>query len=180
MPLDEAYLIWLYSQVGEVDNKNRAKTYWKLMRMLYEKEFTWKIPKDENRAQDGKDLRREFLRDTKTVLHSDRDIDWLEMPASFLEVLVALSWKLAFDGGGEQHERFWELIGNLGLIGCTDAHPPEDVIVDHILNKVMDRDYGTNGAGGLFPLQRNEKTNDQRKVELYYQAQAYLLEREPI
>lgn len=178
MPLDEAYLVWLYSQVGSVDIRNRSKTYWKLLRMLYSKEFTWVIAKDENRAHDGKDLRHEFVRDMQRVEGPIPDAQWMEMPASFLEMLVALAFRIAFDGGGEQPERFWELIKNLGLIDCTDANPPEDVIVDHILNKVIDRDYARNGAGGLFPLQRLPKNQkDQREVELWYQAQAYLLER---
>lgn len=173
MPLDETYFVWLYSQVGSVTLRNRSKTYWKLLRLLFKKEFTWRdIEKDGNRAQDGKDLRMQFLRETKTVVDED---GWLEMGCSFLEMLIALAWKLAFEGGGEQSERFWEMIDNLGLLECTDAYPPEDVIVDHILNKVIDRDYSENGAGGLFPLQRTDE--DQRGIELWYQANAYLLER---
>ena len=63
MPLDEAYFTWLYSQVGSVKNRNRAKTYWKLLRILHGKEFTWtNIEKDANRAKDGMNLRRDFLR----------------------------------------------------------------------------------------------------------------------
>lgn len=172
MPLDEAYFVWLYSQVGSVDNKNLAKTYWKLLRLLYNKEFTWTIAKDQNRAQDGKNLRAEFL--GETGLHVT-DRNWLDMEASFLEVMVALSWKLAFEGEGEPSKWFWELIDNLGLSECTDANPPEDAIIDHILNTVMERQYAENGAGGLFPL--NDSSVDQRGVELWYQLQTYVLER---
>lgn len=173
-PLDERYFCWLYSQVGSVETRNKAKTYWKLLRILYTKEFTWarKIDKDGNRAQDGKDLRTEFLRETKT------DVDepgWLDEPCSFLEMLIALAWKLAFDGGGEPAERFWELIDNIGLLECTDAFPPDPFIVDHILNNIVNREYAYNGAGGLFPLKKADQ--DQRNVELIYQAEAYLLER---
>lgn len=175
MPLDEAYFVWLYSQVGSVDNKNRSKTYWNLLRIFYGKEFTWlqKIERDENRAQDGRDLRREFLQETKTKTN---DRGWLEMPCSFLELLVALAWRLEFQSGEEsQSTWFWILIDNLGLTECTDTHPPDEIIVNHILDKVMNRDYAKNGAGGLFPLKR--ATEDQRDVELWYQAEAYLLER---
>jgi hypothetical protein len=173
MPLDEAYFVWLYSQVGSVKLRNRSKTYWKLLRLLFQKEFTWQgIEKDGNRAQDGKDLRVQFLRETNTVVDEE---GWLEMGCSFLEMMIALAWQLAFEGGGEQHERFWEMIDNLGLLDCTDAHPPDEAIVDHILNKVINRDYSPDGAGGLFPLQRTSE--DQRRVELWYQANAYLLER---
>ncbi len=173
VPLDEAYFVWLYSQVGSVKNRNRAKTYWKLLRLFYIKEFTWSdIEKDENRAQNGKNLRREFMRDTGVRMDEE---GWLEMGCSMLELLISLSYTLTFEGDGEPSEWFWGMIENLGLIGCTDASPPDESIVNHILDKVINRDYAPNGAGGLFPLRKTKQ--DQRKVELWYQAQAYLLER---
>lgn len=173
MPLDEMYFVWLYGQVGSVDLKNRARTYWTLLKFLYEKQFTWTdIENDENRAQDGKDLRHEFLRETGTPMDEP---EWLGMDCSFLELLIALSRTLAFEGGGEPKERFWELISNLGLLECTDAYPPDEMIVNHILDKVINRDYSRNGVGGLFPLKSADR--DQRRVELWYQANAYLLER---
>jgi hypothetical protein len=176
MPLDEAYFVWLYSQVGSVQNRNRSKTYWTLLRLLHEKKFTWtkKFDKDGNRAQDGKNLRREFLRTTGTALNKIDD-GWMDLDCSMLELFVALSWKLAFEGEGEPHEWFWVLIDNIGLTECNDANPPEKVIIDEILDKVIYREYARNGAGGLFPLQRTKE--DQRGVELWYQMQAYLLER---
>lgn len=174
MPLDEAYLVWLYSQVGSVKNKNRAKTYWRLLTLLYEQKFTWSpetMEKDGNRAQDGKDLRQQFLRETGTPL---TDPGWLDLDCSFLEMLIALAFAVAFEGGGTQEERFWEMIENLGLIDCTDANPADEAVVAVIVDKVNRREYGKNGAGGLFPL-AHAKT-DQRGVELWYQANAYLLE----
>jgi len=173
MPLDEAYFVWLYSQVGSVHNRNRSKTYWTLLRLLHKKEFTWskKIEKDGNRAEDGRNLRTEFLRETKTRV---TEPGWLELGCSMLELLVALAWKLEFEGGGKQADWFWVLIDNLGLMECTDANPPEEDIIDHILTKVIQRDYAPNGAGGLFPLK--DPQQDQREVELWYQLNAYLLE----
>jgi hypothetical protein len=67
------------------------------------------------------------------------------------------------------------MIGNLGLLGCVDADPPDESVISDIVDRVTDRRYATNGAGGLFPLQNAEQ--DQRKIELWYQANAYLLER---
>lgn len=172
MPLDEVYFVWLYSQVGSVKVRNLSKTYWHLLRILYRKEFTWaEIENDGNRAQDGKDLRRQFLDETGTKCDEP---DFLELGCSFLEMMVALAWQVAFEGGGEPAERFWEMIKNLGLIDCTDARPPDETIVDQILDKVIHRQYSENGAGGLFPLRNADK--DQRGVELWYQANAYLLE----
>jgi hypothetical protein len=171
MPLDESYLVWLYSQVGEVKNRNRSKTYWKLLRLLYMKEFTWSIDKDENRAQDGKDLRRKFLQQTDTVVDEP---GWMDLPCSVLEMLIALSWRLAWDGGGELQEWFWIMIDNLDLIECTDARPPNKNVVDVIFDRVIYRRYADDGEGGLFPLRHPDQ--NQRDVEILYQAQAYLLE----
>lgn len=173
MPLDETYFVWLYSQVGSVKLRNRSKTYWTLLRFFYQKEFTWdRIERDGNRAQDGKDLRHEFLRETGTPMDEE---GWLEMGCSFLELLIALAFKLQWDGGGECGYWFWLMVQNLGLEECTDAYPPDEKIVDNILLKVTNRDYAYNGAGGLFPLMN--PAEDQRDVELWYQLQAYLLER---
>lgn len=173
MPLDEAYFVWLYSQVGSVKNRNRAKTYWELLKLFHEKEFTWSIPLDENRANDGKDLRPQFLEQTDAELH---DPAWMDMSCSMLELLIALAGKLAWEADEmNQAGWFWHLIDNLGLIRCTDAYPPDPRLVDKILDRVIHRDYYPNGSGSLFPLQHPKE--DQRDVELWYQAQAYLLER---
>lgn len=173
MPLDETYFVWLYSQVGSVKNRNRAKTYWTLLRLLHKKEFTWSnIEMDENRAQDGVDLRLEFKREIGNDLS---EFGWMDYGCSMLELMIALSIKLAFEGEGETSDWFWVLIRNLGLIECTDANQPDPHIVENILDKVIERDYAPNGAGGLFPLEFSNE--DQRDVELWYQAQAYLLER---
>lgn len=174
MPLDDDYLEWLYAQVGSVDNKNLSKSYWTLMKFLYTKEFTWSyIEKDGNRAQDGRDLRRQFLADTG--LSTRGDPGFLDYGCSFLELMIGICVKLEFQSDMSVREWFWVLIENLGLKRCTDANPPDQEIINHILDKVLNRQYAPNGAGGLFPLQQPEQ--DQRDVELYYQGEAYLLER---
>lgn len=173
VPLDETYFVWLYSQVGSVKNRNRAKTYWVLLRLLFQKEFTWSnIEMDGNRAQDGIDLRYIFRDETGTDLN---EAGWESYGCSMLELLIALSTKLAFEGEGEAKDWFWVLIDNLGLIECTDANPPDPNIIGEILDQVIGREYAPNGAGGLFPL--TDSHEDQRDVEIWYQAQAYLLER---
>lgn len=173
-PLDEAYFVWLYAQVGETESKNLANTYWKLLKLLYTKPFAWILERDESRAKDGTDQRMEFLRETDLVVDEP---GWLDQPCSVLEMMIALAWKLEFDStnGEDQAYWFWQMIKNLGLIEFTDAHPPRKEVVDEILDRVLYREYAPNGKGGLFPLQRSAR--DQRTVELAYQGEAYLLER---
>lgn len=179
MPLDEAYFVWLYSQVGPVDTRNRSKTYWDLLRFLYKKKFIWSkhMERDGNRAQDGKDLRQVFLNETG---HPPPSPDWLYDDCSVLEMLLALAQKIAFESLDEDVNSafwFWRMIENVGLYEFTDANPPTKETVDLVFDRVMLREYEKNGYGGLFPLQHHQsRDDDQRNVELWYQGQAYLLE----
>jgi hypothetical protein len=92
-----------------------------------------------------------------------------------LEMLVGLSRRLSIQGGGEPREWFWHLIENLELEEYNDETPIPQREVDEVLERVIWRLYKKNGRGGLFPLRRT--TDDQRRVELWRQLNAYLLER---
>lgn len=181
MPLDDEYFTWLYSQVGEVDNKNLATRYYTLLGLLHRKEFTWSrknrtLARDENRALDGINLRREFMREMGI---DEVDPEWLNLPCSMLELMISLAFKLEWDSVDRtQAEWFWQLVKNIGLEECSDAYPPHPQIVEDILDTIIDRRYASNGAGGFFPLRHTD--HDLRTVELHYQAQEYLLELEPI
>lgn len=169
-PLDELYLTWLYAQVGSVVEKSPSQTYWKVLRKLYTKEFVWIVPNDDNRADDGRDLRVDFL------TYEDLDVDrhWMDMPCSMLELLIGLARRLAFEVDGEARTWFWRLMENLGLDKYNDNTLVPEHELDRILDEVIWRTYNRRGHGGLFPLRRSRQ--DQREVELWYQMQAYLLE----
>jgi hypothetical protein len=170
--IDREYFKWLYSQVASVYIRNSARTHWKMLRQFFTKEFVWFVPNDDNRIQDGKDLRYEFLQ--------EEDIDnpgetWLDMPCSMLELLVALSRRLSFEAEGEPRDWFWELIDNMGLAHINDQqyddlHKEE---IDAAMDRIIWRNYEPNGQGGLFPMLSPKQ--DQRKVELWYQLNAYLI-----
>ncbi len=171
-PLDELYLSWLYSQVGSVKLKAPSKTYWTLIRQLYTKEFVWLIPNDDNRVEDGRDLRYEFI-DSEGI--GDVDPDWMTIGCSMLEMLIGLSRRLSFEVEGEPRTWFWHMIETLEIF-CTDNDYDKKHYrkVDETLNQVIWRTYSPDGSGGLFPL--TDTTQDQREVELWYQLSAYLLE----
>jgi len=168
-PLDELYFDWLADQVG---SGVPPHTYRKMLETLFFKEFVWSVPNDDNRAADGKDLRREFLEDTGIT---DAPEDWMWLGCSILELLIALSRRLAFEADGEPREWFWELIGNLTLDRFIDNGRVPKQAIDDILECVIWRTYKEDGTGGLFPLRFSQE--DQRHVELWYQMSAYLLER---
>lgn len=168
--LDDGYLSWLYGQVADVRTRKSSKTYWDLFRQLYSTEFVWLIPNDDNRAADGKELRREWAAEVGI----NPDPEWLALECSFLEMLIGLSRRISFETDEEPEYWFWHLLDNLGLHGFNDRshYSPEEVQTR--INTVIMRTYDPDGCGGLFPMQRTRE--DQREVELWYQLSAYLLQ----
>lgn len=173
-PLDELYLNWLYGQIADVGVDSPSRSYWNLATLMYRKEFFWFVPNDDNRAEDGKYLRCEFIEDQGWD-ERDVDPDWMALGCSMLELLVGLSRRLSFQAEGEPREWFWVLINNLGLRYNDRRRIPVD-LVEEVLDNVIWRTYGTDGHGGLFPLDRPRR--DQREVEIWFQMSAYLLERD--
>jgi len=168
-PLDDRYLTWLYSLVGNVELKTPSRTYWSLLRQLYTKEFVWFVPNDDNRVEDGRELRYEFA----DIIKDDA---WMSLGCSMLEMMIGLSRRLCFEGDGEPHIWFWHMIDNLGLTKFNDKRYNDDIAdeVDEILQRVIWRNYEPDGNGGLFPLTRAH--DDQRTTEIWYQMNAYILE----
>lgn len=172
-PLDELYFEWLYGQVASLKAKNPRRTYWNLCRIIFRKEFVWFVPNDDNRIADGLDLRNEFLEERKI---RRPDPHWMNLGCSMLEMMVALSRRMAFEADGDPPEWFWEMIDNLGLY--DDFNDREDIsteYVEEVLDRVIWRQYEYNGTGGLFPL-KNPRRN-QKNIEIWYQFSAYLAER---
>lgn len=176
-PLDDAYFEWLYRQIGSVNNRNPARSHWNLMRTLYTTPFVWSVRNDDNRSEDGVDLREDFFRETGFPLEY-QDHEWLSLECSVLEMIVALSRRVAFEDEhlGSPVEWFWRLIDNLEMLHLTDNVFDDNAKreVERRLRKLINRTYGKNGHGGLFPLRH--ATQNQRSVELWYQMAAYLLE----
>lgn len=170
-PLDELYFIWLYSQVGDPDIKNPARTYWRIFKHLFTKEFVWIVPNDDNRIEDGRDLRYEFVGD---LALKKVDQDWMKLGCSMFELLVGLSRRLAFECDGEPRDWFWHLMENLDFRQHNDRSTFDIAQVDEILDRVIWRTYDYDGRGGLFPLRHADR--DQRKIEIWYQLNAYILE----
>lgn len=171
-PLDELYLEWLYSQVASLRSRNPERKHWALLRQLYSTEFVWFVPNDDNRVEDGRDLRHEFLEDEGLT---DVDPEWMDLGCSAFEMMLGLARRLSFEAEGEPREWFWRLMENIDLASDNDQTHNEKK-VEATLKRVIYRTYKRDGSGGLFPLKHAEE--DQRDVELWYQLCAYLLEAE--
>jgi hypothetical protein len=170
---DGAYFSWLISQI-EVRS---PKSYTHLFAKLHETEFVWIIPNDDNRIYDGLDLRTEFVDGTHGwKLEDVMRLDIMtEKGASVLEVLIALSRRVAFTCDGEAPWWAWELLGNLGLFRFPNPLSKKKAErVDEILEALIWRTYRRDGKGGFFPL--TEPLEDQTKVEIWYQLNQYAME----
>ena len=97
------------------------------------------------------------------------------MGCSYLELMIGLSRRLAFETSGDARVLFWELIRNVGLRDCNDKYKNDlDTLVEEVTDQITHRTYAPDGRGGFFPLRRPEE--DQTNVELWYQLCAYVLE----
>lgn len=164
--VDYEYYNWLIKKI-HIPNE---KSYLDLFERMHNVEFIWTVPNDDNRVQDGIDLRDEFL--------NIRGGGELNLGgATCLEVLIALSRRMAFiaDGGHRSHQWAWVLLKNLRLHRFSDPLTPERMNrVDEILHNLVWRNYHADGRGGFFPLQNPEV--DQSKIEIWHQLNAYVSE----
>lgn len=172
-PLEEMYFNWLYTQVASVEFPTPSNTFLTLFRDLHAVEFVWLVSGDDNRAEDGLEVRKDFLRQARL----DQDPPWLSIGCSFLEMLIAFSRRAAFDVDFRSpREWFWQFLDNLELADLCDARSGVSRKVSTTLDRVIFRTYRNDGRGGLFPLER--PNHDQRKVEIWYQFCEWLVDQE--
>lgn len=169
---DQKYFEWLVAQI-EIPEVN-THTYNELFVRMHETEFVWTVPGDDNRVQDARDLRPQFLED----MHAGKALrKKFGSFVSVLEVLIALSRKVAFTAGGYPEFWAWQLIENLRLDKAYDPLTEGTMNkVDSILETLIWRTYQRDGKGGFFPLSPDWVGEDQNKVEIWHQMNAYVNE----
>lgn len=154
------YFEWLCKQISVP----AGRTYENLFDHLNSREFVWFVPNDDNRIEDGFELRYEYYGRVNRA-HA----------CSVLEVVVALSRRVAFVTSSDEHAWAWTLIENLGLHKMTDPMSRRKYMqTEEIIDNLIWRNYHIDGSGGFFPLAWPEE--DQTKVEIWYQMHAYVHE----
>lgn len=174
----KAYFLSLCVEVGTDQEKHECYAF---MWHLHKKPFSWFVPNDDNRAEDGKHLREIFA---DNML--GEDCPCLDGPCSVLEMLVALAIRMEDilhvpNEPSKVDVWFWEFIDNLELdvFKDRDRYQDEKALANsRKLDMFMSRTYHPDGRGGLFPLKRPE--TDQRNVEIWYQMMSYLNENYPL
>ena len=148
--INDEYFDWLCEVV---DSKRFSKhvSYRKLLMHLHNIEFTWFIPYDDNRADDGIMLRRKYA-----LAHHDEELsDYISGPCSVLEMMAALAIRCEesiMDDtlfGNRTGQWFWGMIRNLGLSPMNDSNFDAE-FVDDVIARFLNREYEPDGKGGLF------------------------------
>ena len=170
------YFNWVCSLVCKGHYSRRFR-YGKLLKYLHDREFTYTIALDGNRAEDGIDLRERYTcgfryKDAEIVANQLND-----EPCSILEMMVALAVRCEEhimdnpDIGDRTYRWFWDMIDNLGLGSMNDSEFDE-TYVEEVVDRFLNREYEPNGKGGLFTVKRCRY--DLRNVEIWYQMCWYL------
>lgn len=156
---------------------SRRRNYKRLIKYLHGVEFTYFIPFDENRYEDGLALRKRFAYD------NDYDEDHIvnvmgDDPCSVLEMMIALAIRCEehimedIEYGDRTGQWFWSMIDNAGFGSLTDLYFNTGE-AEQIVDRVLNRTYSPCGEGGLFHVKHNCR-EDLRTVELWYQLNWYL------
>lgn len=170
--INNEYFDWLCDLTG-INRFAKEVSHRRLLAHLHNIEFVWSIPFDDNRADDGIQLRRRF-----SIFRRDSElVDYITGPCSVLEMMVALAIRCEesiMDDvllGDRTGQWFWGMIHSLGLSPMTDMRFDRDY-VDDIIARFLNRDYEPNGRGGLFTIKNPPR--DLRKVEIWSQLSWYL------
>ncbi len=166
---DQLYFDWMVKIV-------QGQDHIELLRLMNTISFSYTIPRDSNRFEDGVDLRYRFgnayhIPDTQICNELDGK------PCTVLEMMVALSIRLEesimsdTQYGDRTYIWFKDMLKSLGVEHCVDGPRfPRGYCVEHIY-RFLNHDYKPNGEGGLFTVNNGK---DLRQVEIWCQAMWYL------
>lgn len=175
--VERAYLDWMYGIVCDEEYSKYTK-YRELFAYLHSVDFTYTIPMDGNRFEDGIELRYRFGRENgypDYVIAEELDTK----PCSVLEMMLALAIRCEDtimdnpDIGNRVGQWFWAMVVSLGLSHMTDGNFDYRK-ADRIMSHFLDRTYKRNGEGGLFKV--DDPSVDMRNLEIWYQMHRYLSE----
>ena len=157
------YLEWLSIRAGLRANSKMAK-------LLHSITFIFTVPNDDNRADEGTELRYLY----ESAYQREYPGESILEPCTVLEMLVALAQR-AEDAFGDtgfastREEWFNIMIDNLGLRDASGIREQRSLVM-----RMLTRKYDEHGNGGLFPLEQPQE--DQRRLELWYQLNYYVME----
>lgn len=174
--INNEYFHWLSDLVCG-NRYSKQTSYSDLLMHLHNIEFTYVIPMDQNRAEDGLDLRYRFAVTQGYKSSADLVVDYLGGSCSVFEMMVALAVyceeEIMDDPtvGDRTGQWFWGMVSNLGL-GAMYNSRFDRAYVDDTIAKFLNREYEPDGRGGLFRVRNCD--HDMRDMEIIDQLYRYL------
>lgn len=170
------YFDWLYSIVCKDEPYRRDTSYTRLLARLHNITFQYTLPKDQDRAIDGEELRWYFVCDHNYTREQDYVLSCLAGPCSVLEMMVALAMKMEgimddASVGNRTSQWFWGMITSLGLGSMYDVRFDRMYVEDRI-ERFHNKEYLPNGRGGLFTIKNCDE--DLRDCTIWHQLCRYL------
>lgn len=181
--LREEYFKYLYDIVRPM-----PRTYKKLCLELHTKKYRWSVRNDDNRLEDGVNLRVTFM-ESGGLDESHLEVQALTKgECTVFEMMVALAQRMDYElsdlvvPANRTNKYFFEMIKNLGLEKYNDAFLYGEGIdysseadIEEIIENLLSRTYGYDGEGSLFPL-KQRYPKDMAKTEVWYQMMLYINE----
>lgn len=155
------------------------RSYDELLDYLYDCYFSPNMEMDENRAEDGKELRWQFCHERGFDRDNILDEIGKRKKCTMLEMMVALAQRcesqitMDMDDGVHAERWFYPMLESLGLSGMKNGRMDERK-ADDVVNRFLSRHYTYFGEGSLFTV--NNPKYDMRKTDLWYQAMWYIAE----
>ena len=175
--IGQKYFEWMVRLVA-YPRYTKGRTYNKLMRLLHRTEFTYILPMDKSRADDGTDLRYRFAYENGYSADDIRQtID--TRPCSVLEMMVALAHRCEEsimddpDSGNRTGKWFFEMVESLCLDYMDDSRF-NGSFATAAVSCFLKRRYADDGHGGLFTVRK--PPYDMPRMEIWYQMMRYLIE----
>ena len=165
------YFQWLYNWMSG-ERHHYGVSFKRLLMQLHDTEFTYTIRNDQNRAEDGMNLRYRFAKSGVIDEPVDYILECLAGPCSVLEMMVALARRCENDYmddpeyGDRTAQWFWAMITNLDLGNMIDDWYDKNR-VDKTIRRFLNREYDRDGRGGLFRVRNS--TVDMRTIEIWSQ-----------
>lgn len=163
--IKEQYFEWM---VRKVKGQSRRR----VLEVLDNIAFTYLMPRDGNRYEDGVSLRYRFgkeMRIPEAVIANELD----HASCTVLEMMIALAIRCEEEymyvptSGDRSYVWFDDMLKSMDLYQMTDNHFVQPYVVDHVFT-MMNRRYDQNGHGGLFTVGRPGV--DMRNEEIWNQA----------
>lgn len=138
------YFDWLLETIGCQNDGYRA-TY----SMMNDIPFRYYVMDDENRMNDGLDLREQYMYEMGINEHVDMPVwPFDSRRASVLEVLVGIV--LRMDNQGFERSRSEWMHMFLENLGINDRNKQDAGFIHNTIKRFIERGYHRNGDGGLF------------------------------